>query len=259
MVDARDAARPGPPRRLVLVRHAESLGNVADREAHERRSGRLELDVRDADVELSDVGRRQAEAIGRYLASDRVEQPDVVLCSPYRRALSTAELALDGLARDGEHPRRQQDERLRERDLGVFDGLTGAGVREQFPEESDRRSKQGKFYYRPAGGESWCDVVLRVRSLLRDVNACYAGQDVWMFSHRAVIMSLRVAIEGLDEVTALRIDDEQPMANCSITTFEARDGRLELVSYADSSAVDAAAPLTHEPESAGRGEDGADG
>jgi hypothetical protein len=52
----------------------------------------------------------------------------------------------------------------------------------------------------------------------------------------------------------LRIEDEDPMANCSLTTYEEREGRLRLLSYADSSIVDDAAPVTHEPESAGRGE-----
>src|SRR4051794_10477869 len=155
----------GLPRRLVLVRHGESLGNVADAQAHERRAGRLELDVRGADVELSEVGQQQADAGARYLAADPTRPPDAIVSSPYRRALATAELAtarLPEAERAGLRP--VLDERLRERDLGVFDGLTGAGIRELFPEEAQRRSKQGKYYYRPAGGESWCDVVLRVRS-----------------------------------------------------------------------------------------------
>ena len=58
------------------------------------------------------------------------------------------------------------DERLRERDFGAFDGMTGAGIREQYPDEAKRRDLLGKFYYRPPGGESWADVALRVRSLL---------------------------------------------------------------------------------------------
>ena len=47
--------RPGPAV-LWLVRHGESLGNVADAEAHASGAGRLELDVRDPDVDLSDTG-----------------------------------------------------------------------------------------------------------------------------------------------------------------------------------------------------------
>ena len=64
----------------------------------------------------------------------------------------------------GGAPRPVLDERLRERDLGLFDGMTGQGIKDTYPEEAARRSAMGKFYYRPPGGESWTDVVLRVRS-----------------------------------------------------------------------------------------------
>jgi broad specificity phosphatase PhoE len=46
------------------VRHAQSVGNVADEEARKQGAARLDLDARDADVELSDTGRGQAEALG---------------------------------------------------------------------------------------------------------------------------------------------------------------------------------------------------
>ena len=54
---------PGPSV-LWLVRHGESMGNVADAQAQQAGAGRLELDVRDPDVPLSDTGRAQAEALG---------------------------------------------------------------------------------------------------------------------------------------------------------------------------------------------------
>ena len=159
------AARPRPgPARLVLVRHAESLGNVADRDARSRGDARLDLHVRDADVALSPTGEQQAAAVGRYVATlPADEQPTVVLSSPYERAAATAAHALSAM--DGRLQVRH-DERLRERELGLFDGLTGAGIRAEFPQEADRRRYLGKFYYRPPSGESWCDVALRVRSLL---------------------------------------------------------------------------------------------
>ena len=43
------------------------------------------------------------------------------------------------------------------------------------PEESERRTKLGKFYYQPPSGESWSDVVLRVRALLTDVREAFDG------------------------------------------------------------------------------------
>lgn len=247
------AGAPGPER-LVLVRHAESLGNVADREARQRGAGRLELDVRDADVELSDTGRDQARAVGehlRTLAPD--EQPTLVLSSPYRRAVATAREAVRVA---GTEVPVVIDERLRERDLGVFDGLTGVGIREHYPEEARRRRYLGKFYYRPPSGESWCDVAFRVRGLLAEVDQRYAGARLWVFTHQAVIMSFRLAVEGLEERELLSIDEEVPLPNCSLTTYRRSDDGLRLVSYADTVAVDRlAAPVTDEPEHAGRGDD----
>ena len=234
------------PSQLVLVRHGESAGNVADRLAREKGSGVLQIDTRDADTPLSDDGRRQAAGMGRVLAElAEEERPGIVLASPYRRARETAQIAL------AESPLVDKivvDERLRERDLGIFDGLTGVGIREKFPEEAARRSREGKFYYRPPGGESWTDVALRVRSILGDIRNEYDGERVWVFSHQAVIMSFRFVIESLDEETLLGIDTDTPMANCSRTIYRrSESGALELDTYADTRASDLAdAPQTHE-------------
>lgn len=248
-----DRGGPPGPARLVVVRHGESLGNVADADAHRLQAGRLALEARDADVELSPTGRDQADALGRHLAGTGGPLPDVVLSSPFRRAFETARRALAHLPEaDAARLPLIRDERLRERDLGAFDGLTGLGIRAEHPEEAERRARQGKFYYRPPGGESWCDVALRIRSLLRDVDLRWPDAYVWLFTHRAVIMNLRLVLEDLDEETVLRIDREEPVANCAVTTYVRDAGRLRLESYADTSAVHAEAPVTHEPESAGR-------
>jgi len=240
------------PAELVLVRHGESVGNIADREARSRGAGRLVLDARDADVELSDLGAEQAAAVGRYLAEMAEDaRPTVVLSSPYRRAADTARAAIEGAGLDLP---LVLDERLRERDLGAFDGLTGAGIREEYPEEARRRQRTGKLYYRPPGGESWCDVALRVRSVLDTVRVEHDGARLWIFSHQAVIMAFRIALEQLHEQELLRVDRETPIPNCSITTYRpGDDGILRLVSFADTTAVDRSpSPVTAEDEHPGR-------
>ena len=69
---------------LVLVRHGESVGNLADADARRRGLGRLDLDTRDPDTPLSDQGRRQAGVLARAVAAlDPDEQPEVVMSSPY--------------------------------------------------------------------------------------------------------------------------------------------------------------------------------
>ena len=242
--DSIATGRGTAPAELVLVRHAQSVGNVADAAARHRGLGRLELATRDADTPLSDTGMEQAQALERHLAGlPPRRRPDVVVSSPYERAFRTATIATVDLP----GVRLVRDERLRERDLGVLDGLTGLGIREELPEEAERRSAMGKLYYRPPGGESWTDVALRVRSVLSDIRQDYEGQRVWVFTHQAVIMAFRFVLEGLDEAKLLEIDREVPLANCSLTTYRDREGALELVDFAATDHLQAAAaPETHE-------------
>ena len=243
-------ARRGPSE-LVLVRHGESVGNLADAEARRSGAERLGLTVRDADIELSDNGRRQAEGVNRWLRElPSGQRPEVVLSSPYRRAAATAELAVRGLDLGV-----RLDERLRERDLGVFDGLTGTGIRAAHPDEAERRRRVGKFYYQPPSGESWSDVVLRIRSLMADVREALDGARVWVFTHQAVIRTFRYVLEGLDEQELLRLDAEVPVGNASMTRYRRGSEGMELLAYADASAADTAAEVTHEGPQAGRGDD----
>lgn len=235
-------ARRGPEQ-LVLVRHGESCGNLADAQARERGAERLDLSARDADVELSDTGRRQADAVAAWLREHPDLRPDVALSSPYRRAAETAERAVKELDVD-----LIFDERLRERDLGVFDGLTGTGIRAEYPEEAERRTKLGKFYYQPPSGESWCDVVFRIRTLFTDLRETFDGANVWLFTHQAVITSFRYVLEDLSEHELMEIDAGHQLANASMTRYCRGEGGFELLSYGDTEAVDAAADVdrTHE-------------
>ena len=218
---------PGP-QVVWLVRHGESMGNVADARAQQSKAGRLELDVRDPDVPLSDTGRSQAEALGKWLAEQPEDQrPTAALSSPFTRALTTAELATANLG-----IRVRTDERLRERDFGAFDGMTGAGIREQFPEEAQRRDVLGKFYYRPPGGESWADVALRIRSVMATEGLRYDCERLMIVAHQAVIMVVRYVLEELTEQELLAVDKEEQVANASLTRYELdAAGNLHLAAF----------------------------
>ncbi|WP_409332135.1 histidine phosphatase family protein [Trujillonella humicola] len=238
-------ATPGPAV-LWLVRHGESQGNVADAHAGATGATRLQLDVRDPDVPLSGTGRRQAAALGSWLhdlPADR--RPTALLSSPFTRAADTLRVAAEAAGLD--LPARH-DERLRERDFGAFDGMTGAGIRAEYPEEAQRRDLLGKFYYRPPGGESWADVALRVRSVLTDARLDCSGERLLIASHQAVIMVFRYVLEELSEQELLDLAERDPIANCSVTRYEADgDGVLRL---AEANAVAhlerAAEPVTEE-------------
>src|SRR4029453_13404024 len=126
------AVRQNWPKRLWLVRHGQSQGNVARDAAHEAGLSVIDLDTRDVDVPLSELGRQQAEGAGRWFASlSDEEQPEVIISSPYVRARQTSRIICDAGALIGGPAKTVVDERLREREFGVFDGLTSKGIRDK--------------------------------------------------------------------------------------------------------------------------------
>jgi broad specificity phosphatase PhoE len=207
------------PEKLWIVRHGQSAGNVARDYAHSAQLDRLQTDGRDVDVPLSELGARQARALGDWFAAlAEGDRPDAVLVSPYARAIRTAAILRDAGAVPPDEP-LCVDERLREKEFGILDGLTTQGVRNLMPNQAEFRRVLGKFYHRPPGGESWCDVILRLRSTLDTIALHYSGRRVIIVAHQVVVLCLRYIIEKLDEAQILSIDAEGDVANCSITQY----------------------------------------
>jgi ribonuclease H / adenosylcobalamin/alpha-ribazole phosphatase len=222
------------PSVLWLVRHGQSAGNVARDLATAQGHHRIPLTIRDVDVPLSDLGREQAASLGKWFAR-RGELPDVVLASPYLRARQTAEVFR---AHGGCEPDEPicLDERLREKEFGILDGLTTKGIAEFEPQQAEFRHLLGKFYHRPPGGESWVDVIFRLRSLLDTVSLHYGGRRVLVCAHQVVVLCLRYVIEGLGEEDVLAIDRAGDVSNCGVTEYRfdpaaGKDGGLVLAAY----------------------------
>jgi len=227
---------PRWPSVLWVVRHGQSAGNVARDLATAEGLARIALTHRDVDVPLSDLGRDQARALGRWFASAHEDgRPEIMLSSPYARAIETAQLfrAAGGCLPD---EKICLDERLREKEFGILDGLTVAGIHEFQPDQAEFRKLLGKFYHRPPGGESWADVIFRLRALLDTVSLHYGGRRVMIVAHQVVVLCLRYIIENLTESEILAIDKEGDVANCAITEYrfdpaKGHDGSLSLARY----------------------------
>src|SRR5919199_6571844 len=216
------------PERLWLVRHGQSQGNVARDVADQAGAHEIDIQVRDVDVPLSALGVEQAEAAGRWFAAlPRNERPEIILSSPYVRAKQTAAIICEAGALAGGPARTIIDERLREREFGIFDRLTTLGIRERFPEEAVHRRQLGKFYHRPPGGESWADVILRLRSMLNTINLHYSRERVLIVCHEVVVLCLRYLLECMTEEEILAIERAHDVANCGVTCygFNPRAGR----------------------------------
>jgi broad specificity phosphatase PhoE len=233
---------------LWLLRHGQSLGNVANDAARETGTHRLDLAERDMDVPLSDLGVEQARAFGKWLgARPEADRPDVIVCSPYLRAVETVRHLLSAAQAEIEVV---PDERLRERELGILDLLTHDGIVAKFPDEAERRSRLGKFYYRPPGGESWVDVALRLRSLRDSIVREYPDRRVLLVTHEVPIIITRYLVERLDEAEALALSSAGHLANCSLTTFvrdEERRLRLDLDAWTVPLRQEHT-PITEEPD-----------
>ena len=230
---------PSWPDTLFIVRHGESSGNVARDAANAARQPVIQTTCRDVDVPLSPLGERQARALGHWFgALPRDQKPTVVITSPYVRALQTTDVIeqLAGFPYASPETRRIVDERFREKEFGVLDGLTRYGILERFPDQARLRASLGKFYHRPPGGESWCDVILRLRSAFEMLCREYHGERVLVVAHSVVVLCMRYIVEGLTEDEILAIDRANEVANCSVTRFDVNRsggtvGRLVLDSF----------------------------
>jgi broad specificity phosphatase PhoE len=243
------------PDRLWLVRHGESAGNVARRAAEQAGHPMIDLATRDMDVPLSTLGIRQAEALGHWFgARPTGEQPTVLLTSPYVRARETAGHLLDAARLDPAVIEYVIDERLREREFGVLDRLTWAGIRQRFPDQAELQAALGKFYHRPPGGESWCDVILRLRNALDTITREYCGERVLIVAHQAVVLCFRYLLEHMTEAEVLAVDRAHNLANCSLTTYTfdaeaGKRGRMALREYNFVAPLrEAGAAVTREPD-----------
>ncbi|WP_458096077.1 histidine phosphatase family protein [Roseomonas sp. WA12] len=217
-------SQPTPSQRwpdtLWIARHGESAGNVARDAAHRANAARIGLEGRDVDVPLSELGEAQSRSLGRWFAGlPEEERPEVVLCSPYLRARQTAGLVHEAGGLPVAPEDFVVDERLREKEFGVLDGLTTFGIRQEMPDQAEFRRILGKFYHRPPGGESWCDVILRLRSALDTISLHHGGRRVLIVGHQVVVLCLRYLLENMTEERILAIDREGDVPNCGITEY----------------------------------------
>ncbi|MEO7040857.1 MAG: histidine phosphatase family protein [Gemmatimonadaceae bacterium] len=229
----------GCPNTLFVVRHGESAGNLARNAANAAKALEIHSSCRDVDVPLSPLGERQSTALGHWFGALPIDQrPTVVITSPYLRARQTTDTIkkLGHFRYATDSAGSVQDERFREKEFGILDGLTKYGILARFPEQAALRTSLGKFYHRPPGGESWCDVVLRLRGAFEMMCREFDGERVLVVAHSVVVLCMRYIIEGLTEQDILAIDRSTEVANCSLTRFDVdstngKAGRLTLDSF----------------------------
>ena len=194
---------------LILVRHGETVWNV-----EKIYRGR-------ADVDLDEVGIKQAELLGKYLSNWKLE---AIYSSPLKRALATANII------------------ARYHKIGVYiaDGLIDFdyGEWQSLPEQEVRRSYPAlldKWHNNPhevriPDGERLADVRERAAGIVDNVLSKYEGSVV-LVSHRVVNKVLICSLLGLDNSYFWNIKQDVS----GITIFNYVDGRFVLTKHNDTS------------------------
>jgi broad specificity phosphatase PhoE len=211
------------PSYLVIVRHGESERNVAKGIAKSKGAHTYSSDLRDMETPLTERGRMQAHLTGKHLANEY--KFDAVFTSPYVRTEQTAEAIIGQFAA---RPQVVREERIREIEFGSLDGLTTKGMKAKYPKEFARRHREGKYWYRPPGGESRPDVALRVHSFLGTLTRDYREQSVLIVSHSVVVLVFRRLLERWGEKEYMKVDAEDDVLNCSVTAYRYDRKRIKL-------------------------------
>lgn len=141
------------PKRIILIRHGESEGNVDDT-LFETRA--------DHTMELTERGHAQAREAGRGLKALLGDEKVQVYRSPYKRTVQTLAGLREALATNVE--RVVEEPRLREQDWGNFQD------RDDIREQKNARNAFGHFFYRFKFGESGADVYDRVSTFLETLH-----------------------------------------------------------------------------------------
>jgi broad specificity phosphatase PhoE len=163
---------------LWLVRHGQTDWNVAG-----RWQGQSPLAP-----SLNAAGRAQAEALRVQLDLSRL---DAVYTSDLTRARETAALITAGTALSV-----QVDPRLREINLGQWEGLPSEDIARRFPAELAERQRDPAGARAP-GGECAAEVAARVWAAADDIARAHPHGTVLVVSHGLALSALLCRAQGL--------------------------------------------------------------
>ncbi len=233
--------------RIFLIRHGQSLGNVNDN---------IYADVQDHNVPLTDIGREQSRAAGKFLKEYFASRKDLknkkkhvrVWYSPFKRAVETKDELLNVFG--SEHIEAVRENHiLREQNFGIFSDIPNEeDQKKKFPEEFKKyqrcRDTNGKFYAVPPDGESRAEVADRMQIFVSQLIRKHEEdgvEDFFIVAHGVTNRAFEmVFMPGRDVAW---FEKEPNPGNCDIMMIEGEldKGFTATYIYKDGKATPAAA------------------
>jgi probable phosphoglycerate mutase len=196
--------------KLVLARHGETEWNRVGREM-----GHLVSP-------LTDRGVRQAEALAQRLRSAKL---DLIYSSDLERARRTAEIIASACGVE-----LRLEEALRERNMGIFQGLTRSEIDERFPEER-RAYDTGSIEYAVPEGESARQRTERSVRALTEIARRHPVETIAVVTHGGFLLGFFQHVLGMSPGESWRFKRH----NASVSVFGYESERWHLETWNDTS------------------------
>ena len=203
---------------IILIRHGETEWNLSGRwQGH-------------ADSALSPRGIAQAESLSTRMAKEIV---DHVYASDLERAQHTSRLV--GSEANWSFTLMPE---LRERDLGVLEGLTTDEMLVKHPDVYRSFREDGPDY-QPPGGESFEQFCDRCSSAIEELARLHPGKKIVAVTHGGVLGAI------FRYVLRIHLDAGRNyvLLNCSLNRIQKDGDRWNLVSWGDVAHLEGMASL----------------
>lgn len=197
-----------PRTQLILIRHSESVWNLEGKFQGHR------------DSPLTKTGIAQARAVAQRLSSVSFA---ALYSSDLGRAHNTSKIIAESCS-----CHTIVDERLRERNLGIFEGLSREELQSVYPDEYRSYKNAGPDYVIP-NGESARQRFARIVQCLEELAEKHYGETIVVVSHGGVLESLFRHAVGIP----LEAERNFKLLNCSINIFFWESGRWSLRTWGD--------------------------
>lgn len=213
---------------LVLVRHGQSEGNLANRYSETGDNSLFTQDFRNrhsSSFRLSKLGVEQAIITGEWIKKEFFKNSggfDRYFTSEYVRAMETASLM------NLPNANWYRDVYLTERDWGQLDICPDNERRERFGEVMDKRIVQ-PFFWKPPNGESFVDLCLRIDRVLQTLHRECGDKKVLIVCHGEVMRAFQVRLERMSQARFKQLTFSKNywdrIYNCEVIHYTRRNPR----------------------------------